>query len=61
MRQVVTKNCPVCRTSRPQRVVERFALGRFLECPGCGIHFAETVDVDLRAYYADIWSPDGDG
>jgi SAM-dependent methyltransferase len=36
--------------------VEQFRGGRFAECAGCGIHFAEVAETDLQAYYRDIWS-----
>src|SRR5712692_4505780 len=48
--------CPVCDAEQPQRVVERFHAGAFVECAGCGVHFAETQRTDLQAYYHDIWS-----
>ena len=48
--------CPVCDGERPRRVVERFTTGAFAECVACGVHFADTKDTDLQAYYRDIWS-----
>jgi SAM-dependent methyltransferase len=46
----------VCDVEQPRRVVERFGAGVFVECLGCGVHFAETERTDLRSYYRDIWS-----
>src|SRR5262245_13710514 len=48
--------CPVCNAEQPRRTVERFSSGRFVECAGCGIQFAETEQTDLQAYYRAIWS-----
>src|SRR5262245_7675019 len=48
--------CPVCNAKQPRREVERFGAGRFMECIGCGIQFAETEQTDLNAFYRDIWS-----
>src|SRR5262249_27744941 len=48
--------CPVCDARQPQRVVERFSAGAFVECAGCGVHFAHTKPTDLQAYYREIWS-----
>jgi SAM-dependent methyltransferase len=60
--------CPICDAEQPRRVVERFGAGVFVECLGCGVHFAETEQcekegtvpfsarTDLQSYYRDIWS-----
>lgn len=56
-----TPTCTVCGTPGPHRVAEVFTGGRFIECPGCGIHFAEAPAKDLRAYYRAIWSNDNLG
>lgn len=53
--------CRVCGAEGPRRVAEVFAGGRFVECPGCGIHFAEAPAKDLQAYYRAIWSDDNLG
>jgi SAM-dependent methyltransferase len=58
---VTDRMCSVCGGTQLFRVVERFSGGRFLECRSCGIHFAETKDSDLRAYYHDIWTQDNLG
>lgn len=53
---ITLAHCPVCNANRPRRVVERFGTGTFVECLGCGVHFAETERTDLQSYYHDIWS-----
>jgi 2-polyprenyl-3-methyl-5-hydroxy-6-metoxy-1,4-benzoquinol methylase len=50
--------CPVCETVQTLQVAEVFGAGRFLACPACGVHFAETVEHDLPEYYSQVW---GDG
>jgi len=47
--------CPVCETVQTLWIAEVFGAGRFLACPTCGVHFAETDEHDLPEYYAQIW------
>ncbi len=48
--------CEVCGDDRPRRVAEDFRGGRFVECAGCGVHFAEAPRASLNDYYRDLWS-----
>ena len=48
--------CPVCDAEQPRHIVERFGAGVFVECLGCGVHFAEANRTDLQEYYHGIWS-----
>jgi SAM-dependent methyltransferase len=57
----VESMCRVCGAARPRRVAEVFDGGRFVECSGCGIHFAEAPEKDLQAYYRAVWSDDNLG
>jgi 2-polyprenyl-3-methyl-5-hydroxy-6-metoxy-1,4-benzoquinol methylase len=48
--------CPICQSDQPRKVAEEFQGGTFFQCSGCGVHYAATVDYDLRQYYREIWS-----
>ncbi len=47
--------CPVCGKEQARRTVEQFEGGRFAECAGCRVHFADAGEVDLTAYYRAVW------
>lgn len=54
--EATAADCPVCGGGPARRVAEQFRGGRFVECTGCGLHFADAAETDLRAYYEGIWS-----
>jgi 2-polyprenyl-3-methyl-5-hydroxy-6-metoxy-1,4-benzoquinol methylase len=57
----IRKPCLVCGVETAHSVTEQFSGGRFLQCQGCFVHFAETSAVDLQEYYESIWTNDSGG
>jgi glycosyltransferase involved in cell wall biosynthesis/SAM-dependent methyltransferase len=48
--------CPVCQRFVPCRRVEFFRNGRFLECGGCHVQFAEYQAFEVARYYSAVWA-----